>query len=147
MAFRLQRVARVRARQRELRSSELQERRARLSQLEAELVDTRAAGDRYLREEAQRAKGGSLDEATFRFGRSWVRALGRREADLTVAIEDARTAVEEKRLELVDARREEQKLERLEERHEARARDEELRRTQEGLDEFSLQARLRVAEG
>ena len=139
MAFRLERVTRLRTHLRELRASELSVLNARLARLQTELAHTRAERERSLDDEARLARQGLLDEGRFRLGRTWERGLGDREVEIELAIARVRMEIESKRGEVLLARQEEQKLLRLEERHAAGEAAEVARAANAALDEFALQ--------
>lgn len=141
--FRLSRVARLRSRLRELREAEMKHLGAQLRRLESERDTTRTTRDDYLYDESVRARQAPLDEQTFRLGRLWEGSLAQREEELGVKIETTEQAIRDKRVELVAARQEEEKLLRLKERYESRVAEDARRREDVVLDELAMQAHNR----
>ena len=148
MAFRLERVARLRTRLRELRASEFAAENARLGRLRERLADTRRLRTESLEEEGARTRIAPEDDAVFQTRRAWVQGLELRERQLLAEIAGAEEAIAVKRQEVLLARQEEAKLGHMEERHDIREAAEIQRQDAVALDEFAQQAhRRRQQEG
>lgn len=148
MAFRLERIVRLRTRLRELRAAEFAEEKARLRGLQESLEHTRRLRTQSLEEEGAMTRTAPVDDAVFQTGRAWVQGLEIRERQLLADIASAEETITAKRQEVLMARQEEDKLVHVEERHAIREAAEIERQGAVALDEFAQQAhRRRQREG
>ena len=145
VAFRLGRVLRLRETLRRVRQQERAQLVGRRSAVELQRRRATSERARVLEDEAEAAAAMVLDPAFLRLSRQFEAALATTERNLGEAAAELDRLLAQKRVELVADWREEQKLQKLTERHDARVDLEEARRTERALDELALARHRRNA--
>jgi len=146
-SFRLARVLRLRRQLRRLRRQEADALAAGVATLEEEGRQLATLRTRLGEEEAAAAAAGVLTPALLQLRRAYDHALAARERTAAARATEQRSALDAKREELLEARREERKLLRLEAVHRQRVAEAEGRRLDRLLDELALQAHGRLHKG
>ena len=144
--FRLERLLHLRERVRQLRQNEAAALAAELRRLERAQQAFTAKRDEQARDEARALAADTLAVDDFAIGRRYERAL---EEDAERCVEEQATtsaALAVKRDQVVGARREERKLERIRDAHERRRAEEAARADERALDEHAIQTHRRKGE-
>ncbi len=147
MAFRLERVLRLRGQLCRLRRLEMQSVEGEHGRLRATRSEVEVERGAVLEELAARSTAGGVDVASYRLARAYEDALGERAVFLDGRIAEARERLNRKREQLAAERREERKLEFLAEQHHAAAEVAAALAAERLLDELMLARHARDDEG